>query len=393
MPNGNWRHPLSIALVAQVATSAIDMAVPVLGPAITAAAGVPPSSIGYYAAATAGGAIVFYLFGTGFVRRAGAERALQTGALVCAGGLVLVLAQQWWLILVAGVMIGLGFGTNAPASGMLLRRSVPHRRLRLAFSIKQAGVPVGALTAGAILPFLAKIGSWQTALLAAVAVGSFAAIFSELYRRKNHRSFEESRQQADSESQPSLGLFLGLLRLRPFRRLVAVGALLASVQGSLNIYLVTYLVAELQLSLVLAGGLYAAFQAASIPGRLISGWLGDAQALRSIILMYIGLASAVAAALFATLANGSPVSSVTAVALLAGFVVGSWNGVLLAESAEVAPGGSVAEAQSAVAIGIFTGFLLGPLVFALGVSLLGFQTTFFLLACIALLSAMVARWG
>ena len=393
MPGENWRRPLSVALVAQMAISVIDMAVPVLGPTIMASAGVPASFVGYYASAAAAGAIAFYLFGAGIVRRVGAERALQVGAIICAGGLLLVLTRQWWLILVAGVMIGLGFGTNAPASGVLLRKAVPRRRLRLAFSIKQAGVPLGALIAGAVLPLLSMIGGWQTALCAAAAVGVLAMIFVELSLRNDHCPRADDRQRTAMGSRPDLQVLLSLLQLRSFRRLVVVGALLAIVQGSLNVYLVTYLVTELQVSLVLAGGLYALFQAASIPGRLLAGWLGDSRRLRSAMLMYSGLASALAAVLLATLTTGSAMVAISAAVVFAGFVVGSWNGVLLAESAEVAPDGMVAEAQSAVAIGIFAGFLLGPLILASGISLLGFQTTFFLLAGMALLSAAAAKWS
>lgn len=393
MPGENWRRPLSVALVAQMAISAIDMVVPVLGPTIMASAGVPASFVGYYASAAAAGAIAFYLFGAGIVRRVGAERALQVGAIICAGGLLLVLTRQWWLILVAGVMIGLGFGTNAPASGVLLRKAVPRRRLRLAFSIKQAGVPLGALIAGAVLPLLSMIGGWQTALCAAAAVGVLAVIFVELSLRNDHCPRADDRQRTAMGSRPDLQVLLSLLQLRSFRRLVVVGALLAIVQGSLNVYLVTYLVTELQVSLVLAGGLYALFQATSIPGRLLAGWLGDSRRLRSAMLMYSGLASALAAVLLATLTTGSAMVAISAAVVFAGFVVGSWNGVLLAESAEVAPDGMVAEAQSAVAIGIFAGFLLGPLILASGISLLGFQTTFFLLAGMALLSAAAAKWS
>ncbi|WP_119166898.1 MFS transporter [Algihabitans albus] len=391
MPSNNWRRPLSIALSVQVATSAIDMAVPVLGPAITSSIGVPASYVGYYSSAAAGGAIFFYLLGGGLVRRAGPERILQIGALVCAGSLLLALSGAWWLVIAAGLLIGLGFGANAPASGLLLQRSVPRQRLRLAFSIKQAGVPLGALIAGAGLPVLAGIGTWQTALLAASALGVTVAVFVELSMRRDRGSFGRVRSATGGSGLADLKVLLGLIRLRSFRRLVAVGALLAVVQGSLNAFLVTYLVTELQLSLVFAGGLYAAFQAASIPGRILSGWLGDKQALRPVILMHIGVASSAAVAILSVLNPGVLPLTIAIPVAAAGFVVGSWNGVLLAESAEAAPEGRVAEAQNAVALGIFAGFLLGPLVFATVVAVAGFQATFLVLAGIALLSALAAR--
>ena len=388
----DWRRPLSIALSVQVATSVMDMAVPVLGPTITASAGVPASYVGYYASAAAAGAILFYLCGAGLVRRAGPERALQIGCLVSAAGLLLLLSQQWWLMLAAGLMVGLGFGTNAPASGLLLHGSVPQRRRRLAFSVKQAGVPFGALLAGLGLPFLAAAFTWQVALLAAATLGVVALVFVALSVPPGGRAVGKQRRPNTSSRGLDWQVFSALLRLGALRRLIAVGALLAFVQGSLNAFLVTYLVTELDLSLIFAGGLYAAFQAASIPGRILSGWLGDRQSLRARLLPILGVASAGAVVLLALLTAGGTTLAIVPIVVAAGFVVGSWNGVLLAEAAEAAPEDRVAEVQNVVAIGVFGGFLLGPIAFAVLVSVADYQTALLVLAIGAVLSAVAAKW-
>ena len=392
-PSADWRRPLSIALSVQVATSVMDMAVPVLGPAITASAGVPASYVGYYASAAAAGAILFYLCGAGLVRRTGPERTLQIGCLVSAGGLLLLLSQQWWLMLAAGLMVGLGFGTNAPASGLLLQGAVPQRRRRLAFSVKQAGAPFGALLAGLGLPFLAAAFTWQVALLAAATLGVVALVCIALSAPRTSRIVGSQGWTEAPADGLAWRVFLALLRRDPLRRLIAVGALLAFVQGSLNAFLVTYLVTELDLSIIFAGGLYAAFQAASIPGRILCGWLGDRQSFQANLLPVLGLASATAVVPLAFLTAGASVLAIVSIVLAAGFVAGSWNGVLLAEAAEAAPEDRVAEVQNVVAIGIFGGFLLGPLAFAVVVSAADYQIALIVLAIGAVLSAIVAKWA
>jgi len=157
-----WFPPSSIALSFQIVTSAADMAVPVLAPIITSSTGVPAAYVGYYASAVSTGAIVFFLLGINTVHRLGAIRALQTGTLVCAIALIIMLVGHWTSILVAGFLIGLGFGTNVPASGIILRDIVPSNRLRLAFSLKQAGVPLGTILVAMTLPAMAELWGWRS---------------------------------------------------------------------------------------------------------------------------------------------------------------------------------------------------------------------------------------
>ena len=90
-----WYRPLAIAASVQIATTAADVAVPVLGPLITAEAGVPASYVGYYSSAVAAGAVVFYLLGAGLTHRTGPVRCLQLGAALCAVALLIVLSGNW----------------------------------------------------------------------------------------------------------------------------------------------------------------------------------------------------------------------------------------------------------------------------------------------------------
>ncbi len=388
-----WYGPLTLALSVQVATSAADFAVPVLGPLITQEAGVPASHVGYYSSAVAAGAMVFYLFGAGLVHRAGPVRCLQLGAALCAFALLVALTGTWWLILAAGLLLGLGFGTNSPASAALLHTNVPPEKLSFTFSIKQAGMPAGAILAGLLLPVLTTLWSWQVALasFAGLCVACLVAIV--LFHSNSTSAWLRG---PEAEKRPLLDplSLLSLAGRRDVRRLMIVGALLAIVQGSANAFLVTYLVTGLGHSLVAAGSLYALFQVLGIPGRIASGWLADRTTGRPAMLAITAVGTAAAIGLLSYLAPTSPLMLVGLSIAALGLVVGNWNGILMAEVTSRAPKGWVPEANNLLAIGAFAGFILGPILFSLiATSDGGFKTALHLLALCALLSLLpLTKW-
>ena len=388
-----WYGPLTLALSVQVATSAADFAVPVLGPLITAEAGVPASHVGYYSSAVAAGAMVFYLFGAGLVHRAGPTRCLQLGAVLCALALLIAVTGTWWLILAAGLLLGLGFGTNSPASAALLHANVPPEKLSFTFSIKQAGMTSGAILAGLFLPLLAALWSWQGALLCFAGLCFLCLAAIQLFARGS--ALQGSRTtEARNRHLLDLRSLSSLVGRRDIRRLMIVGALLAIVQGSTNAFLVTYLVAGLGHSLVAAGSLYALFQVLGIPGRIASGWLADRSTGRPRMLATTAVGSAAAIGLLSNLAPTSPVMLVGLCIAALGLVVGNWNGILTAEITSLAPEGWVPEANNVLSLGVFTGFILGPILFSLIATSGGsFQTALHLLVICALLSLLpLARW-
>ena len=62
------------------------------------------------------------------------------------------------------VLMGMGYGPLNPASSHLLNRVSPPRHLSKIFSLKQTGVPLGAVLAGALLPPLVLWGGWRVAV-------------------------------------------------------------------------------------------------------------------------------------------------------------------------------------------------------------------------------------
>jgi MFS family permease len=128
-------------------------------------------------------------------------------------------------------------------------------------------------------------------------------------------------------------------------------------------YTVVAAVAELGMSLIVAGTLLTAVHLGSVAGRVVAGWLAD-RAGGTRVLIWIGwLLLATAALAFWMGPAWQPLLLYVLFALL-GVATGAWAGLLLAESSRLAPHGQTGAATSGVMIYVNVGKFLGPIVFA-----------------------------
>ena len=81
-----WVAPLAIISAMQIASAFAIRAMLVIGPEITAAAGVAPQDVGILASATSVGTMCFLLSGSSSISYWGPVRILQIGALLAAAG-------------------------------------------------------------------------------------------------------------------------------------------------------------------------------------------------------------------------------------------------------------------------------------------------------------------
>jgi MFS family permease len=156
------RKDARVALVAtlaiQIYVSIVASAPAVLAPILAEDLGIPPSLIGVFVGLLNAGAMLGSLSGGEFVARFGAIRVSQAAVIICVVGLAmmaLVPAAAVALLILAAIMLGVGYGPITAASSELLSRTTPPDRMALTFSIKQTGVPAGAAVAGAVMPALA----------------------------------------------------------------------------------------------------------------------------------------------------------------------------------------------------------------------------------------------
>ena len=352
--------PLAVTLLIQAMVSMALLVLPVMAPVVAQALGVSTVYTGLYIAVVYAGAITASLAAGTAVARFGAIRVSQAGLVLCAAGLALCAVPSMLTIALGAFLIGLGYGPITPASSHLLALTTPAHRMSLVFSVKQTGVPLGGVLAGAVVPSLLLLTGWQGALLVAAAANLLCAVAAQ-----------PMRQALDADRNASLPLALGNLA-QPVRLVLSHPALtmlagcsfvFSSVQLSLTGYLVVYMHQTLAYGLVAAGLALSLSQLGGVAGRILWGWVADRWlGARPMLMLLAGgmIASTLATAL---LQPTMPVALVLGILVVFGASAIGWNGVYLAEVARQAPPGKASIATGGTLAFTFFGVVLGPPVF------------------------------
>jgi MFS family permease len=340
--------------------------VPTLAPVLMASLAVGPSFIGYLATLSSFGSILFYFAGMPLIRRAGSIRTLQLGMLVAALGTALLVSSAPLVLMIGSVLIGIGYAPSTPAGSDMLQRIAPKRHRTLIFSIKQAGVPLGGMIAGLMLPPLVTI-DWRLSVVAAVVLTLLVTAAMQPMRA----ALDQDRDRAQSLS---LGTFLArdnllapiaALRLSPRIPPVVFAAFcLAAAQGSTFTFMVTFLVTEIGLDLTSAGVMFSIVQLTGVFGRILLGGLADRLGGAATTLIATTFSSMLTTAAFAWVTPGWSYAALATLSAVCGVTVSSWNGLMLAEVAAVVPLGRVAQATSGTTLLVFLGYIVGPLAFS-----------------------------
>lgn len=381
----NWL-PLIATLFIQAMVAMALLTLPVMAPVAAKALDISPALVGFYIAITYAGAMLASLSSGTTVSRLGPIRVSQWGLLLCALGLSLCAVPYLPVIALGAFLIGLGYGPITPASSQILARTTPPDQMALVFSIKQTGVPVGAMMAGALVPTMMLNIDWQMSLLVVALACLISAALAQLMR-----------QSTDDQRQPGLPFEMGTLT-RPIRMVLGhrnlatmatCSFMFSIVQLSLTTYLVTYLHNDLSYGMVSAGLLLSVTQFGGIGGRIAWGvvsdrWLGAPKTL-ALLACIMALSALVTALLLPTL----PLWGIWITLIAFGASAIGWNGVYLAEVARQAPAGKASMATGGTLTFTFLGAVVGSPIFGMLSSLFGtYQAGFLALA----LPSCVCAW-
>jgi predicted MFS family arabinose efflux permease len=370
-----------VTTVVQALATLCTLVPAAIAPELARAFGVPASMIGYQVSLVYSGAIVTSMVGGVLIRRLGALRTSQVALAFAGLGLALSAAPSTIAIAIGSVLVGFGYGlTNPAASHLLMRVSKPQNR-NFIFSLKQTGVPLGAVCAGLASPSLVLMEGWQEAFLILAATPLIVIILIQPLRSRWDRDrnpAEPLRQNPTND--------LGLIWRHPALRLISFSAFcFSAVQISLSAFAVTMLVEDLAFGLVQAGIVLSVLQVAGVIGRVswggVADWLHDANRVLSIV----ALTAASAGLMTMFLEPGVGIALVIAVLCLFGVSAIGWNGVFLAEIARLAPDGQVSNATGGAMVPTYTGVVIGPATFAALHVLTGHYTaTFGIFAAVSL---------
>ncbi|MEY3886493.1 MAG: Hexuronate transporter [Pseudomonadota bacterium] len=355
----NWL-PLLATLFIQAMVAMALLTLPVMAPVAAKALEVSPALVGVYVAITYAGAMFASLTSGTTVSRLGPIRVSQLGLILCAIGLCLCAVPWLPAIGLGALLIGLGYGPITPASSQILARTTQPSQMALVFSIKQTGVPVGAMMAGAIVPSLMLGIDWQWSLV----VVAMACVVSAVLSQPLREALDDLRQASLTFQISTLTTPLRMvLGHRALSTMAACSFMFSMVQMSLTTYLVTYLHDDLAYGMVSAGLLLSVTQMGGIGGRIAWGlvadrWLG---AQKTLALLAILMASSALAT--ALLLPTLPLWGIWAILLVFGASAIGWNGVYLAEVARQAPEGKASVATGGTLTFTFLGVVIGPPLF------------------------------
>jgi MFS family permease len=260
----------------------------------------------------------------------------------------------------AALLLGCVFAPETPASSHLLMRIAPPERRGLVFSLKQTGNQIGGITGALALPALVPVIGWQGGLLVVACLCGAAALLLAPLRRTWETPVERQTGTLFGRYGKALKLVRDDARLRA---MALASSAYSAMQISLNAFLVSFCVIELEMTLTAAGAALAVAQTGGLIGRVFWGVVGDRLGHTRLVLGLLGFAMAAAAA--ATVGTDWPFMTLAALCFVFGLTASGWNGLFLAEVARLAPAGRVSEATGGVMIASFAGLVLGPPLFGL----------------------------
>jgi MFS family permease len=345
--------PALIAMTALQMLVACAMFAPgVMAPRI----GIAPTTLGLFSAAPCVVGFLITFAGGMLAGRYGSFRVATACAVAvfCAMAIAAWGGASAWLV-GAGIVLGLAYGPETPASSTMLFRITPPAKRPLVFSLRQTGNQGGAMIGSLALPFLAAsdplygyAAIMGLAVLAIVAFEWLRPTYDPLVR--------------GAGTSINLREAMRILIATPeMRRLAIASVPFSALQIVLNTFLVTYGVTHLGLSLVGAGVLLATAQAGGLAGRLLFGLVATRFLPAWTTVIGLGFSMSLCAAVMALAAPTWSWPLLLAVAFAFGVTASGWNGVFLAEVARLAPEGRVGEATGAVLMFGFAGLIMGPL--------------------------------
>ncbi|GGJ98596.1 MFS transporter [Pseudomonas matsuisoli] len=383
--------PLVITLAIQALVSMASFTLPVLAPEAARSIGSSASLVGLYVALIYLAAMISSLLSGRWIPRLGAIRVSQICLLSAAAGLAFAAIGTLPTMAISAVLLGAGYGPVTPASSHILARTTPANRMGFMFSLKQTGVPLGGVLAGALVPSLVNGFGWQGAVL---VVGLACVVMAGIA--------QTTRADLDSDRRPDFRATnnpfqpLALIFAHPsIRNLALCSFVFGAMQLCLTTYLVTYLTHSYGLALVTAGLVLSLAQGGGMVGRLLWGWVGDRWLAPRRLLPLLAMAMALSSLATAAFTPSWPLAIVVLVSIFFGATAIGWNGIYLAEVARLAPAGSAGQYTGGTLFFTYFGVVAGPPTFALltessGSLALGYGVFGALLLVIGLMLARIA---
>lgn len=370
-----WLMPVAAIFTLQTISSFLNRLVPILAPAMSKDFGWSGSFIGYLTASASLGGLAILVAGSAMLKQFGGMRMLQWTLVAGAACMAWLLVPSFSVAIIACFVMGSSVGAANPAGSEVLQRYSPPSMRNLMFSIKQAGVPLGGVIAGLLVPALVVFAGWRVALFLCGLIVVIPTIMTwrassrldELPEKQDHFFHFPTRQSLRTLSVP----LASLRHSRGLTQISIVGGLFAVCQSCWFTFTVIYLVDRLDYSLGLAGMVFAVMQAGGVVGRILLGWLSDHFRSANVTLSIAAILSAITTALLGLTSPQWPLWSIIVLAFVAGSSAASWNGVQIAEVARRSPSHLISETAAGSSILVNLMNMVAPTAIAAFVAISG----------------------
>ncbi|TSD65498.1 MFS transporter [Aeromicrobium piscarium] len=359
----------------------LHYSVSALGPLIVESLGLTATQFGSLWLFTFGAASVCTIT-AGVVADILNERVVLIGIFVLAFAAVMIggVAGSYGWLLVALSISGAVQSLSNPVSNRLVAAQVERSGQGVVLGTKQSGVQGAQLFAGLVLPSVAVIVGWRYAIIGSGLI--VAAGLLPTLRLVPLSMPDSSRHDPLSPGQVPAAVWW----------LSGYAFLLGIVVQATNVYLPLYLYEELEASVTRAGLVAAVLGGFGVLARLLWGGLaGRVTDLRRLLSGLAVVALVAVAAVFAAHRCGEPLVWVGA--SMFSFSALAANAIIMLAVVRVVPSGSVGRGTGRVSLGLFLGFMVGPLLAGIVVDRWGFLSAWAAVAGVAaLMIALVAMW-
>lgn len=310
----------------------------------------------------------------------GARRALLVLLVIATAGLLLVAASPAypWL-LAAAALTGIAQALANPATNKLIAEHIQPDRRGLVIGVKQSGVQLGSLLAGALLPYAATMIGWRDAVRLTTLIPLAALVAART-------SVPAQTRTTWPPSRAAPGPVVEWVRALMVYSLLVGGAIAA-----VATYLPLYAHQALGVPTVAAGGLLVAFAISGLVSRV--AWTHWVNKVTNPARALAGLAGG--AAVFALAASqagtaGSWLLWVAAVGL--GLTASAANAVSMLVVVQRSVPARAGHQSALVSLGFFAGFVVSPPLFGALSDAAGYPAAWLLVAAELAAAMIVIAW-
>lgn len=356
VPPAGDRPSLTVALAAlmgmQIVITGTQFAPGILAPKL----GLTTDMVGLFSMVGFLVAMGTALSGGLLVARVGSFRMGALCLVTLSLGIVMLLAGGGTVgLITAGILVGLAFGPETPASAAILAKITTPAQRPLVFSVRQTGNQIGAALGSLALPPLALIAPLAGLWLLLAAALAMALWLFVLGRRYDHLTRGATRP---FDIAGAFRLIAGTPALKALA-LASIG--FGAVQLALNAFFVTFAVRELALSHIASGQLLAVAQIGGLVGRLGAGVVATRWLSPLGVLISLGGVMAASTVVTALAGHHLPVAALVPLMFVFGMSASGWNGLFFAEVTRLAPADRAAEATGTILATCFSGVVLSSL--------------------------------